>query len=93
MKEYSGSFTDLLLNMRFMSYCMENKIEVSYDKFSMLKLLTGWMDILEKIKKDEKVNLCRSVLGMIIPENKVVSKVEELIVYLNYIAVDLQQII
>ena len=50
-----------------MSYCMENKIEVSYDKFGMLKLLTGWMDILEKIKKEEKINLCRSVLGMIIP--------------------------
>lgn len=76
MKESSGSFTDLLLGMRFMSYCMQNKIEVSYDKFGMLKLLTGWMDILEKIKKEEKINLCRSVIGMIIPENNVVSKVQ-----------------
>jgi len=93
MKENSGSFTDLLLGLRFMAYCMENKIEVSYEKFGMLKLLTNWMDILERIKNEQRVNLCTSVFGAIHPENHTISSVEELIVYANYIAVDLQSIL
>jgi hypothetical protein len=73
MKESSGAFTDLLLGLRFMAYCMENKIEVSYEKFGMLKLLTNWMDVFERIKHEQKVNLSASVLSAIHPENHTIS--------------------
>ena len=59
----------------------------------MLKLLTNWMDVFERIKTEQKVNLCMSVLGSIHPENHTISSTEELIVYANYIAVDLQTIL
>ncbi len=33
----------------------------------MLKLLTKWMDVFERIKGDDKVRLCPAVLGVIQP--------------------------
>lgn len=67
MRENSGSFSDLLLGLRYMSFCMENKIEVTYEKFGMLKLLTNWMDVFERIKKQPKVNISSAVFGALNP--------------------------
>ncbi len=50
-----------------MAYCMENKIEVSYDKFGMLKLLTTWMDVYERVKTEGKISLCSSVFAVVQP--------------------------
>ena len=67
VKTQKGGFVDLLLKLRFMAFCMEQKIEVVYEQFGMLKLLTNWMDILERIKAENKVSLCNSVFAPIHP--------------------------
>ncbi len=58
-----------------MSYCMESKVEGTYEKIGMLKLLTKWMDVFERVKGEDKVRLCPSVLGVVQPENHCVSTV------------------
>lgn len=81
-----------MLNLRFMASCMESKKELDYAEFRVLGLLVRWMENLEKVKKEEAVSMWTHVLQF---DGKcsTLAYYEELVVYLNYVGLDLQKII
>lgn len=87
----NGSFSQLLLHQKFMKKSMDKGKLLDNPNFRVLSMLILWMTEMEKIKDNSRPNLIGSVL-LPHPNQLVLHQYEELIIYFNYVAADLQQI-
>lgn len=86
LNTYKGSFSHLILSLKYCNYCMEKELNKHFSHFNIIKFLAKWVEILEGIKKKKDIRLYAEVIENL---ELGVCKYEEFIVYLNYISTDL----
>lgn len=57
LNTYKGSFSHLVLNMKYCTYCMEKDLNKNYYFFNILKLLSKWVETHEAMKKNKDIRL------------------------------------
>ena len=87
----NGSFSQLLLFQKFMKKRIDKGELLDNPNFRVLSMLILWMAEAEKIKNNPKPNLIASVL-LPHPNQLVLHQYEELIIYFNYVGLELMKI-
>lgn len=87
----NGSFSQLLLLQKFMKKRIDKGELLGNPNFRVLSMLILWMGEVEKIKNNPKPSLIASVL-LPHPNQLLLHQYEELIIYFNYVALELIKI-
>ena len=91
MAPINGSFSQLLLLIKYMRKCVDKGSLLNNSSFHVLNTLILWMAEQEKAR-NPKAGILQAVL-LPHPSQLAFQQFEELIVYVNYIAADLIKIV
>lgn len=75
-----------------MKYCISKKQKLDNPDFHILNTLVQWMENIEKMKINPNPKFFTNVL-LPNPQKMMLQHYEELIIYLNYISIDIQKIL
>jgi hypothetical protein len=92
LQPLNGSFSQLCLLIKYMRKCMDKGHLLDNSNFHILSTLILWMAQQEKGQRNPKSSLVYSMF-LPHPNQLVLQQFEELIVYLNYIALDVIKIL
>lgn len=91
LQQRTGSSSEQLLKLKYMRQCMENRVNLDNNEFHVLNTLVLWVEELKKINKSQSLKLVDAIL-LPHPQQLTFEYYEEFIVYLNYLAVDIQNL-
>jgi hypothetical protein len=62
LENKSGSYSELMLRLKYMKQCLEAKVDLDNKHFHVLSTLVLWMEELKKISKQKVIKLVPAIL-------------------------------